>query len=386
MKPYHHLRSGLFLLLFAIGAACVSVQAQDGIERWEKFNFANSALKSNDIAGVPLDELKLMRGIIFGRHGRMFKDADIKIYLDNQGWFKANPDFTNSQLNDTERRNLDLIRIAEASKHETVQPGDMRYWTNRVLTTKKLGQHSGAEWLVLKSEIEAIHGKRFDDEPWLQRYFDERYWYVASADFSPKQLNATEQKNLATIAAAQKRSRNVAMAPGDMELFENRAISEQLLKGLGLYELRLLRNEVYARHGRQFQAPWLSQYFYSQPWYTPDDNFKDEELSGFDKQNVLTIVAYENKIHDELGRTPITRSLLEGLFVEDAAKMRQEIYARHGKGFKEAWFKKYFEPFAWYKANPSYTDAQLTPVEKQNIATITAYEKKAVSAMSVIEG
>jgi YARHG domain-containing protein len=225
MKPYLHLRSGLFLLLFAIGASCVSVQAQDGIERWEKFDFANSALKSNDIAAVPLDELKLMRGIIFGRHGRMFKDADIKNYLDNQGWFKANADFTNAQLNDTERRNLDLIRIAEASKHETVQPGDMRYWNTRVLTTKKLGQHSGAEWLVLKSEIEAIHGKRFDDEPWLQRYFDERYWYAASADFSPKQLNATEQKNLATIAAAQKRSRNVAMAPGDMELFENRAIS-----------------------------------------------------------------------------------------------------------------------------------------------------------------
>jgi YARHG domain-containing protein len=87
-----------------------------------------------------------------------------------------------------------------------------------------------------------------------------------------------------------------------------------------------------------------------------------------------------------LGRTPITRSLLEGLFVEDAAKMRQEIYARHGKVFKEAWFQKYFETFAWYKANPSYTDAQLSPVEKSNIATITAYEKKAVSAMSVIEG
>ena len=386
MRPYHHLRSGLFLLLFVIGASCLSVQAQDGIERWEKFDFAKAKLKSNDIAAVPLDELKLMRGIIFGRHGRMFKDADIKIYLENQNWFKANPSFTNAQLNDTERRNLDLIRIAEASKHETVQPGDMRYWSNRLLTTKKLGQHSGAEWLVLKSEIEAIHGQRFDDEPWLQKYFDERYWYAPSAGFSPKQLTATEQKNLATIADAQKRSRNIALAPGDMELFEDRAVSEQLLKGLGLYELRLLRNEIYARHGRQFQAPWLSQYFYSQPWYTPDDKFKDEELSGFDKQNVLTIVAYENKIHDELASTPITRSLLEGLFVEDAAKMRQEIYARHGKVFKEAWFQKYFETFPWYKADPSYTDAQLTPVEKRNIATIAAYEKKAVSAMSVIEG
>ena len=125
----------------------------------------------------------------------------------------------------------------------------------------------------------------------------------------------------------------MALAPGDMELFENKLISPQMLHGLSLNELRLLRNEIYARHGRQFQAPWLSQYFYSQPWYQPDENFKDEELSGSDKQNVETIVAYENKIHDELGRKPITRTLLEGLFVEDAVKMRQEIYARRGKVF-----------------------------------------------------
>jgi hypothetical protein len=160
-----------------------------------------------------------------------------------------------------------------------------------------------------------------------------------------------------------------------------------MLHGLSLNELRLLRNEIYARHGRQFQAPWLSQYFFSQPWYQPDENFKDEELTGPDKQNVETIVAYEKKIHDELGSRPVTRALLDGLFVEDAVKMRQEIYARRGKVFtKEPWFQTYFETFAWYKANQDFNDAQLTPLEKRNIATIAAYEKKAVSAASVIEG
>lgn len=386
MKHYPRLSFGAFLIpLILLGTSLTSF-AQDGIERWEKFDFSKSALKVADVGAVPLEDLKLMRGIVFGRHGRLFKDAEIKAYLENQDWFKVNPDFSNAQLNDIERRNLDVIRIAEASKHETVQPGDMRYWMTRPVTTKKLGMHSGAEWLVLRSEVEAIHGKRFDDEPWLQNYFDERYWYQPSDKFDPKKLSEIERKNLLTISEAQKRSRKVALAPGDMELFDNRALSEQMLKGLGLYELRLLRNEVYARHGRQFVAPWLSQYFYSQPWYVPDDNFKDEELSGINKQNVLTIVAYENKIHDELGQKVITRSLLEGLFVEDAAKMRQEIYARRGKVFKEPWFQHYFESFAWYKANPAFTEAQLSGVEKRNIATIAAYEKKAVSAMDVIEG
>ncbi len=36
--------------------------------------------------------------------------------------------------------------------------------------------------------------------------------------------------------------------------------------------------------------------------------------------------------------------------------------------------------------HPAFTDSSLTDVEKKNVATITAYEKKAVSAMSVIEG
>jgi len=383
---YFQLRYSLFLFAAFLIAGSFAAQAQDSMQRWQSFDFSKSVLKAADIANLPLEDLKLLRGIVFGRHGRIFKDADIRVYLEAQDWYKANPDFNNSMLNNTERRNLDIIRDAEAGKHETVQPGDMRYWRARPLTTRKLGIHSGAEWRVLRAEVEAIHGKRFD-EPWLQQYFDERYWYKASNNYDAKTLSTLEQKNLLTITAAQKKSRKVALAPGDMELFENRLISAQMLHGLSLNELRLLRNEVYARHGRQFQAPWLSQYFFSQPWYQPDENFKDEELSGSDKQNVETIVAYENRIHDNLGRTAITRSLLDGLFVEDAAKMRQEVYARRGKVFtKEPWFQTYFESFAWYKANPMFTDAQLSELEKRNIATIAAYEKKAVSAMSVIEG
>ena len=99
-------------------------------------------------------------------------------------------------LNDTERRNLDLIRIAEASKHSTIQPGDMRYWRDRLITAKKLGTHSGAEWKVLVAEVEAIHGKRFDDEPWLQQYFEERYWYQAEPAYDSKSFRQRSARTL----------------------------------------------------------------------------------------------------------------------------------------------------------------------------------------------
>ncbi len=379
-------RRFLGALVLFIALSSLSVQAQDSMDVWKDFDFASKQIQSTQIKSMPLEDLKLLRGIIFGKHGRIFKDAEIKVYLEAQSWFKPNADFNNSMLNDTERRNLDLIRIAEASKHETLQPGDMRYWVDRPLTLKKLGRHSGAEWKVLISEVEAIHGKRFDDEPWLQQYFEERYWYAANAKYDPKKLSTNERKNLELLSGAQKRQRRVALLPGDMELFEKKAITEAMLKGLSLHELRLLRNEIYARHGRTFRADWLTQYFWSQPWYTPDENFKDEDLSGYDKQNVETIVRYETKIHEGLGTTPVARALLEGLFLEDAMQMRQEIYARHGKVFKEPWLQKYFSSFAWYKADPNFNDDALSEVEKKNIATIAAYEKRAVTAMSTIEG
>jgi hypothetical protein len=363
-----------------------AVAQQDTMETLKGVDFSKTSIKQVQAQKLAMEDLKLLRGIIFGRHGRVFKDSEIKIYLEEQPWYQPNPDFKNSLLNDVERRNLDVIRIAEAAKHETIQPGDMRYWRDRAITPRKLGKHSGAEWKVLLAEVEAIHGKRFDDEPWLQQYFEERYWYFPNEKYDAKKLSAIEQKNLAMLSDAQKKQRKVALLPGDMEFFENKAISEQMLRGLSLHELRLLRNEIYARHGRMFRAEWLQQYFFFQPWYAPDENFKDEELSGNDKLNVETIVKYENRIHQELSSKPITRALLDGLFLEDASQMRQEIYARHGKVFKEPWLQKYFSSFDWYKADANFTEAALTDVEKKNIVTIAAYEKSAVTAMSTIEG
>ncbi len=158
------------LLLLTLIAICSGTAlAQDPMDAWKDFDFRKNTIKQAQLQKLEIWDLKLMRGLVFGRHGRIFKDSDIKAYLENQSWYQPKPDFNNSMLNETERRNLDLIRIAEAAKHETIQPGDMRYWRDRAIPARKLGKHSGAEWKVLQAEIEAIHGKRFDDDPWLQQ-------------------------------------------------------------------------------------------------------------------------------------------------------------------------------------------------------------------------
>lgn len=387
MLKRHFLRCAALTLLALVALAPAARAAdEEAVKKWESFDFSKQLITGAQLKDMPLEDLKLLRGIVFGRHGRVFKDWDIGIFLKERPWYKPNPNFTNASLNETERRNLDLIREAEARLHETIEPGDMRWWQARAFTPKQLGEHTGAEWRILRAEIEAIHGKRFDDQPWLQNYFEERYWYQARDGYDPKTLTDIERRNLTTIDAAQRKQRNVALSPGDMEHFQKAAVTEQMLQGLGLYELRLLRNEVYARRGRRFRTEWLSQFFYSQPWYEPTEEFTEPELSDIEKKNIEAIVAYENRIREELSTKPVSAKLLEGMFLEDARKLRHEILARRGKVFKDRWLQKYFESLGWYKADPQFREAALTPVEKKNVAAILAYEKKATSVLDAIEG
>ncbi|MDT4895960.1 MAG: hypothetical protein QOH25_1037 [Acidobacteriota bacterium] len=382
------LRSSLLAAILLItGSSLSAVQAQDNLSQWEKFEFASSSVTLEQLKDLNLDDLKFLRGIVFGRHGRIFKDAYIQSYLKERSWYKPDPGFQNSMLNATERRNLDVIREAEAAQHETIQPGDLRFYQQRLFTIKQLGEHTGAEWRVLSAEVEAIHGKRFDDQPWLQQYFEERYWYAPDAGYDPKTLTAIEQKNLQTIIAAQKKQRHVAVSPGDMEIFQNTALTEQMLAGLGLHELRLMRNEFYARKGRTFTAMWLQQYFDFQPWYKAvEEGQQPAELSEIEKQNVEAIVRVEKRLRDELSTKAIPRPALEGLFIEDARKLRNEIYARHGKIFKDKTIQNYFASFDWYKPDPKFNEQSLSKIERRNYATILAYERKATSMMDVIEG
>ena len=370
------------LLLVAVSGAA----QDDAFAKLETIDFSKQAVRREQLKDLEEWDLRMLRGVVFGRHGRVFKDRDIQAFLKEKEWYKPDPNFTNAALNQTERANLDLIRELEAAKHETIQPGDLRWWQTRAMTEENLGAHSSAEWLVLRAEVEAVHGKPFDDDPWLQQYFEDRYWYSADASYNAHMLSATERKNLAAIDAARRKQSHAAVSPGDMEHFENRLVTEEMLHGLSLHELRLLRNEIYARRGRQFKTEWLSQYFYSQPWYDPRDDSAEPVLSDTERKNVDTIVAYERKLKDSLSTQPVTKGLLEGMFLEDARKLRQEIYARHGKVFKDKWLQKYFASFDWYKANPKYTDAVLTAVEQQNIASIAAYEKKAASVLDAVEG
>ena len=128
----------LILLALLVCASITAVAQQDTMDSLKGLDFSKTSIKQGQTQKLAMEDLKLLRGIIFGRHGRVFKDNDIKVYLEEQPWYKPNPDFKNSMLNNVERRNLDVIRIAEAAKHPTIQPGDMRYWRERAIPALSL--------------------------------------------------------------------------------------------------------------------------------------------------------------------------------------------------------------------------------------------------------
>ncbi len=108
----------VFLSLIVLSISGLAYAYQAGIEKWEKFDFTRNLISHGQIQNLSVDDLKLLRGIVFGKRGRIFRDEEIQQYLYSRDWYKPADAFRNSTLTDTERKNLDVIREAEAIKHE----------------------------------------------------------------------------------------------------------------------------------------------------------------------------------------------------------------------------------------------------------------------------
>jgi hypothetical protein len=383
--------------LFAVGLSAQEVDIAARNARWKQFNtynfdkldYSKAKLTRLKIAKLKEDEnaddYALLRGVIFGKRGRIFKERSIQEYLDKQPWYKANKNFSNSVLTTGERANLDFIRLIEAEKHPSIEPGDMRIWKAKLIQDDNLRVYTGAELTILIAEIEAIHGKPFQEE-WLQKYFDERYWYKKNAAYDPTVLTETERKNIEKLIAEKDKGRHTAISIGDMDNFQNIALTEDKLAGLSLLELRILREEFYARHGKKFDAPGIRDYFNWRDWYKEAKDQKTVKLNRTEQQNVDLLTAYESRQREKLSTEPVTEESLGALFAEDLRLLRNEIYARHGRVFKDKDLQKYFDSQPWYKANPDFKDEQLSQIESDNLAKIKTAEESATSKFSEAEG
>jgi hypothetical protein len=382
MKKLKHF---LFVMAF-VGLFFADSAAQGNLKKWETFNYGKQKTFLKDLQKLELEDLQNVRGIVFGRHGRIFKEKSIQEYLEKRAWYKPNPKFANSMLNSMERLNIDLIRQAEAEKHDSVQPGDLRFWQRKPIPEDKIYANTAAEWRVMIAEIEAIHGRTFPDEPWLQSYFEERYWYKPNPNYTAAVLTEIERGNIETITKKRESERKVAVSPGDMDKFQNVLLTEKMLEGATISELRIMRNEFEARHGKKFLTPGYRSLFEFQDWYRPVKDQSKVVLNNTEKKNVETILRVENRLREEIAKKPKTADDFSGLFTEDLRLLRNEIYARHGRIFKTKVLNDYFSEQSWYQPDPNYSDSMLTAIESENLKAIKEAEDMAVSKFSEVEG
>jgi hypothetical protein len=371
--------------LFAVPNAPRAEARLRGYAEIAATDFARDTVLFTELRSLNPERLAKLRGIVFGRHGRVFRNDRIQNWLEAQPWYVPDSSFTNASLNKTEHENLDRIRQVEAEAHEFIEPGDLRWWQAREMTPGALGYHSRTEWDVLAAEVEAVHGKRFASEPWLQRYFDERYWYAQDSMYDARRLTAVERRNLAMIDSLRRGAGGADISPCDMALFEHRNITSEQLRGASFSTLRIVRNEIYARHGRTFGSGWLDEYFSERSWYLPLPEAAIA-LSEIEQQNVATIVRAERELRASLSTDSLDERMLDGLFREDARRLRFRIYARHGRVFRDRWIQAWVSQLEGYAPDPAYSDARLNAIERANLATLAAYERIAPGEHDAPEG
>ena len=121
-------------------------------------------------------------------------------------------------------------------------------------------------------------------------------------------------------------------------------------------------------------------------WYKPAKDQSKVQLNDIELQNVKLLEREEAKLRDKITNEPITNEMVDGLFVEDLRVLRNEIYARHGRVFKDPNLQKYFAAQAWYQPNVEFKDESLSETEVKNLAIIKEVETNSISKFSEAEG
>ena len=184
----------------------------------------------------------------------------------------------------------------------------------------------------MRNTIYARAGNPFRKK-WLNDYFSAQPWYHPLDKMDPKKLSAIDNRNAELIAyqdANLTRDELVAMQKAvgepktDKDRIELRLLSVRLGHWLGREasdktpledpslldhqitmeqladfsrrDLRILRNMVYARHGRPFHSELLQKYFSTMDWYKPDPSYTEARLSALDTRNIKLIRSVEDQL------------------------------------------------------------------------------------------
>lgn len=212
-------------------------------------------------------------------------------------------------------------------------------------------------------------------------------------------IQETEKKEVPTVTSTPTSTQQLSKPNNYYVISDSssRYLSGSDLSSLSDYQLKIARNEIYARHGYIFETSEMKNYFNNQAWYNPSisaSNFSDSMLNSIETHNIDLIKQFENGtyganvkgddyyeyhsyvIPDSSSRY-LTASDVQGLSSYQLKIARNEIYARHGYIFQTDEMRNYFNNQAWYTPSISasnFSDSLLNDIEQHNINLIKQYE------------
>lgn len=196
----------------------------------------------------------------------------------------------------------------------------------RYLLDDEINSLTEDKTLIAFAEIYARKGAVFggtEMEDSLQVYFNTKSWYSPERvldEISDEEFNTFETYNLNELGNAYNKivgSEDFVQYENSMEYYDVEPIEQEGDPGYGYIiegsdfryltkdelsemskeELRLARNEIYARHGRIFNSADLNDYFSSMEWYYPTipaNQFDDSTiLNQYEKANLTLIKEVE---------------------------------------------------------------------------------------------
>ena len=76
----------------------------------------------------------------------------------------------------------------------------------------------------------------------------------------------------------------------------DRLLTADDVNNLSGWELKIMRNEIFARYGYIFKSEEMRNYFMYQKWYIPKYENVDDMLTDVEKKNIELIKRYESRL------------------------------------------------------------------------------------------
>lgn len=148
------------------------------------------------------------------------------------------------------------------------------------------------EGLIYPSEIQALIG----DHP-LPRASDALAQTAAPRKTPASESRTAEEKTVPSPPPQPVKSPEILQEPsslaGKYPEASIRPLTDQEIADKSAWELRIMRNEIFARHGYKFKTKALREYFNKQPWYKGLYHNVSSKLSDIEEMNVKHILQYE---------------------------------------------------------------------------------------------